>query len=68
MKKYILCNTNFDRTKTKEQIEYINYITKKTCSSINHIIKNIDKYNTEKEIENEIKNYMKGYEIAFPTY
>jgi Xaa-Pro aminopeptidase len=76
MKKYILCSTNFDGTlissnnnrkiKCKRELDNINYITKKTGLSILHIMKNIEKYNTEKEIQNAIQNYMIGYEIAFP--
>jgi Xaa-Pro aminopeptidase len=77
MKKYILCNTYFDNSliilinndrtvKSKEEIYNINHITNKTGLSIIHIMKNIDKFNTEKDIQNEIEKYMIGYEIAFP--
>ena len=55
--------------KTYNQLNNIRYVTKYTCKAITEVIKNLDNYEYEYQVVDDIKKILKGYGInneAFP--
>jgi len=63
--KYIICYLFDPSNKNKNELDYINIITKKTGNAIKHIMKNIHLFDNEKDIENELHKFMNYSNTSF---